>query len=173
MKITSDHIDLSNNTVLQQYSKMPFTGLISLWTGKTAPDGALFCDGSEKNTATYPELSAVLNFKYGGSAISGKFNVPNLQGRFPLGADNNDTITNEDARNGGSLTISSIGHEHYANLSSIYNNSVTWSNPEIGNGSRSYQFQVLSRSISIPANTSKSQKNFLPKYTVINYIIHT
>lgn len=165
MKITGDHIDLSDN-VLLQYSKMPFTGLISLWTGDSPPTGALFCDGSFHNTADYPFLAAVLGY----SGV--QFQVPDLRGRFPLGADNTTTITNANATFGGDLKITSIGHEHSVDLGAIYNNSVTWSNPEIGNGSESYQFKVVNTSIAIPANTTQKQINFLPMYTAVNYIIH-
>ena len=149
---------------------MPFTGLISLWTGAgdKPPAGALFCDGSSHKTDEYPDLAAFLGY-----SDKDQFLVPDFRGRFPLGTDNSNNIINEDNTLGGNLKITSIEHEHSVNLDEIYNNVRTWANPEIGDGSWSYQFQVVSRSITIPANTDTTQIDFLPMYTAVNYIIHT
>jgi microcystin-dependent protein len=87
----------------------------------------LLCDGSSKSVSAYPELSAVLNFKYGGSSGSGSFNLPNFLDRFPMGLLDvngtqiaNDPSKSPSTRQGGNSVIQSnqFFHEH----SSLENN---------------------------------------------------
>lgn len=78
-------------------------GTISLTARDTAPTGWLICDGSALDPDDYPDLFAAISNFYGGDGVS-TFNIPNLQGRFPVGVD--DAQTEFDARNktGGSKT---------------------------------------------------------------------
>ena len=60
-------------------------GSITMFGGATPPTGWLICDGSSLSTAApYDKLFAVIGNYYGGSGAN--FNLPNLQGVFPLGA---------------------------------------------------------------------------------------
>lgn len=59
-------------------------GLIAAYGGPSAPAGWLLCDGTGYPTAAYPRLFAVIGYAYGGSGAT--FVVPDLRGRFPLGA---------------------------------------------------------------------------------------
>lgn len=61
------------------------TGIISQFAGSVAPSGYLLCDGQSVSTTTFADLFAVIGYTYGGSDAS--FNVPNLQGRIPVGRD--------------------------------------------------------------------------------------
>lgn len=66
-------------------------GSIIPYTGTTAPFGFLFCDGSELQIVQYPRLYDVIGTRYNGAAPLVGFNtfrLPDLRGRFPLGADN-------------------------------------------------------------------------------------
>lgn len=86
---TGPFINVSKDKILinnAQHIKLPIGSILMHSDTITTGDAFLICDGSAKDTATYPELSAVLDFKYGGSIASGKFNVPNLSDRFPIGA---------------------------------------------------------------------------------------
>ena len=167
VKITKDSIDLSAN--LQQFSKMPVTGLISLWTGISIPANTLLCDGKEYNIADYPGLASFL-----GTASATKFSVPNLNGRFSLGADNSSTITNGGVMVGGSSQINSIEHSHTANISMICKNVAELSNPEIGNGGGwNYIISAGETTLTTDSNTPLSKIDYLPEYTVVRYIIHT
>jgi microcystin-dependent protein len=59
-------------------------GIIMMFGGATPGGGRwLICDGTEYETAAYPELFAVIGIVFGGS--SGHFRVPNLAGRMPRG----------------------------------------------------------------------------------------
>jgi hypothetical protein len=60
-------------------------GSVTMFAGATPPTGWLICDGSSlATTGTYAALFAVLQYAFGGSGAN--FNLPNLQGVFPLGA---------------------------------------------------------------------------------------
>ena len=166
VKITSNSIDLSAN--LQQVSKMPVTGLISLWTGVSLPANTLLCDGKKYNVADYPLLATFLN-----DTAGTQFSVPNLNGRLPLGADNSLTVTNGGLMLGGANQINSIGHSHTANISMIWSNVYQYDNPEIGDGAWNYSLTTKTTTLTTGANTSATKIDYLPEYTVVRYIIHT
>ena len=68
-------------------------GAILPYAGSTAPNGYLFCDGSEIERAKFSDLFDVIGNLYNGSgALVGvnTFRIPDLRGRFPLGKDNMD-----------------------------------------------------------------------------------
>lgn len=61
------------------------TGAILPYGGATAPTNFLLCDGSAVSRTTYVDLFTILSTNYGVGNGSTTFNLPNLQGRFPLG----------------------------------------------------------------------------------------
>jgi microcystin-dependent protein len=63
---------------------VPVGGIV-LWGTTTAPAGYVLCDGAAINRTTYAKLFAVIGTTYGVGNGTTTFNVPNLQGRFPLG----------------------------------------------------------------------------------------
>ena len=66
-------------------TKIVPTGGILPYGGATAPSYFLLCDGSAVSRATYADLFGVISTTYGVGDGATTFNVPNLQGRFPLG----------------------------------------------------------------------------------------
>ena len=68
-------------------------GAIMPYAGATAPDGYLFCDGSEIERAKFSDLFDVIGNGYNGAAALvgvNTFRIPDLRGRFSLGKDNMD-----------------------------------------------------------------------------------
>ena len=63
-------------------------GLIAPYAGLSAPSGWLLCDGSEYDIAQYSALHALIGNTYKANPAAGKFAVPDLRGRMPMGADN-------------------------------------------------------------------------------------
>ena len=65
-------------------------GVIVSYAGDEAPPGWLLCDGSEYKIGDYSELFSVVQYKYAprSQVSTGKFKVPDLRGRIPLGPDN-------------------------------------------------------------------------------------
>jgi microcystin-dependent protein/cytoskeletal protein CcmA (bactofilin family) len=63
-------------------------GVVMPYVGDEAPSGWALCDGSEYRQTDYPQLFRVIGRKFGSNTRDGFFRVPDLRGRFPLGADN-------------------------------------------------------------------------------------
>lgn len=61
------------------------TGVISMYSGATAPTGYLLCDASAVSRTTYAALFAIISTTYGAGDGSTTFNVPDLRGRVPIG----------------------------------------------------------------------------------------
>jgi len=79
-------------------------GSIMAWSGSTAPDGWLLCDGTAVNRTTYAALFAVAGTAYGIGDGSTTFNVPDAQDRVLIGkGTNNGTLGTQT----GSLSASS------------------------------------------------------------------
>lgn len=60
-------------------------GIIEIFAGSTAPPGWLICDGTAVSRDTYSALFNVIGTTYGAGDGSTTFNLPNLQGRVPIG----------------------------------------------------------------------------------------
>lgn len=63
------------------------TGEMKMWPAATAPLGYVLCDGSAYSRSAYAPLYAVIGNGYGAGDGSTTFNVPDLRGRMPVGAD--------------------------------------------------------------------------------------
>lgn len=70
-------------TKIVETERMP-VGSIIQFGGSAAPSGWLLCDGSSYSQASYADLYAVIGAAYGSGG--GNFNVPDLQGRVPVGS---------------------------------------------------------------------------------------
>jgi microcystin-dependent protein len=73
-------------TLLDAVPVMP-VGSVVPYAGVEAPDGWLFCDGSEYSQSIYDKLYESIGQTYAGLGSSvGFFKVPDMRGRFALGA---------------------------------------------------------------------------------------
>ncbi|MEQ8704662.1 MAG: tail fiber protein [Phaeodactylibacter sp.] len=91
---------------------LPYAG-----SGSSVPDGWLLCDGTSYDDDAYPDLFTLIGYTYGSE--SGRFRVPNLNGRVPVGLDNNQAEFNALGNIGGNnehtLTVDQIpAHSHSA-----------------------------------------------------------
>lgn len=82
-------------------------GAMMMYAGAAAPAGGTWalCNGAALQQTDYPALFAVIGQTYGGTA--GNFLLPNLNGRFPLGAG-----TDALASTGGSRDQAVVTHTH-------------------------------------------------------------
>jgi len=77
--------DTSIATTAFARSLMP-AGVILPYGGTAAPNAEwLLCDGTAKSRTTYAALFAAIGTAYGAGDGSTTFNIPNLQGRVPVG----------------------------------------------------------------------------------------
>lgn len=63
-------------------------GIFVPFAGSTAPTGWLLCYGQAISRTTYSTLFAAIGTQYGAGDGSTTFNVPDMRGRVPAGADN-------------------------------------------------------------------------------------
>ena len=100
------------------------TGSMTMWCGAAAdcPTGWAICDGSSLNgdpasggDANYAALYNVIGTSFGGNGLT-QFNLPNMEDRFPFGADDGSSSTNRGTTGGASsrtLAISNMPrHRH-------------------------------------------------------------
>ncbi|MDR2426785.1 MAG: phage tail protein [Endomicrobium sp.] len=88
---TTAYIGVSNNRMyfkLLSSSNIEYLGVppgtVIAYAGTNIPAGYLLCDGREVAISDYPDLFASIGSLYG-TATSGKFKLPNLQGMFLRG----------------------------------------------------------------------------------------
>jgi microcystin-dependent protein len=89
------------------------TGMITAYGGTTAPSGWVICNGGAYSRTTYAALFAVIGTSYGVGDGSTTFNVPDMRGRFPVGADGGAEFTGNGTSGGNkthSHTLSNAGY---------------------------------------------------------------
>lgn len=72
---------------IPDHSVLPPAGAIMPYAGAAAPTGWLLADGSEVSRSTYSDLFDVCGTTYGAGDGSTTFNLPDLQGKIPVGLD--------------------------------------------------------------------------------------
>ncbi|MCI5058782.1 MAG: phage tail protein, partial [Flavobacteriales bacterium] len=77
----------ANGTASWQPVGVP-TGAVMPYAAAAAPTGWLLCDGSAVSRTTYANLFALIGTTYGAGDGSTTFNVPDMQGRVPVGSGN-------------------------------------------------------------------------------------
>jgi microcystin-dependent protein len=92
-------------------------GVVSAFAGAAAPTGYLLCDGAAVSRATYSTLFATLGTTYGAGDGSTTFNLPDLDGRVPVGRDAAQPVFAALNNRGGeithTLTVAELaGHTH-------------------------------------------------------------
>lgn len=151
------------------------TGAIMMWYTNTAPTGWLLCNG--QSTSGYTALAAIVGA-----------NVPNLQGRVPVGRDTTQTEFDVLGETGGAkthtLTISEMpSHTH---IQDAHNHTKTQNMSDSGvNADVNYMPRVTgtihtTQTFTTNSTTATNQNtggggahNNLQPYTVVNYIIKT
>lgn len=85
-----DNIETAINTI-ELMGGGDEVGTVKMFSGSTAPQGWLICDGSAISRTEYSELFSAIGTTYGSGNGTTTFNIPNIKGRTVVGLDNNDT----------------------------------------------------------------------------------
>lgn len=80
------------------------TGAMLAYGAAVAPSGWLLCNGAAVSRTTYAALFAVIGETFGVGDTTTTFNVPDLQGRFPVGLGTHSDV-NALADNEGEATV--------------------------------------------------------------------
>jgi microcystin-dependent protein len=123
-----------------------YTGTIILWPMNWAPESWAFCNGQTLQVNQYQALFSLIANKYGGDGSS-TFNLPNLNGRVPVGADNNQF---QWAATGGSATSN-------VQLQGIATGQFTLTPDQIP--AHNHAIPDLDATVAIPANSTVSTTN--------------
>lgn len=92
------------------------TGTVVPYAGSAAPGGWLLCRGQAVSRSTYADLFNVIGTTFGAGDGSTTFNLPDLQGKFPVGvsgADPDYTLAGTGGEEEHTLTATEMpGHTH-------------------------------------------------------------
>jgi microcystin-dependent protein len=95
--INANSFYATGNFYLNNYVLIP-AGTIVQSAAIAEPSGWFICNGRTLNNTTYSGLFNAIQYTYGGSDLS--FNIPDIQGRVPIGAGS-----------GSGLTVRSLGQK--------------------------------------------------------------
>ena len=154
------------------------TGSITMFAGLSAPNGYLLCDGSAISRTTYSALFNAIGTAYGAGDGSTTFNLPNLNGKVPVGLDSNDTDFDTLGETGGekehTLTVNEMPEHKHQGIEWLGNSQY---NISLNSGSLATGYKMTWTGSS---DTSKIQTasaggsqphNIVQPYLVVNYII--
>lgn len=147
-------------------------GVIAAFAGSSAPTGWLLCDGKEYDRRTYPELARVFGNSF-------RFRVPDLRGRFVLGASSAHPAGEQGGEEKHTMTTAEMPrHQHQ-----IGGESRQWSagagiyQTDFSGGGRwpgisSFGAGYLDRAVAQVTGGSQPF-NIMPPYLSMNFIIKT
>jgi microcystin-dependent protein len=170
-----DGIEAAHNLVV---AAVP-SGAITQFAGSTPPTGYLLCDGASLLRASYPDLFAALG---GASSPWGlpdgtHFNVPDLQGRIPVGRGTHVDVDNLAENDGATLanrrpkhkhTVNDAGHTH-----GYYRGDDGTGNASIWAAQDAPGQTVDSAVTGITVGPQTNSPTDGPSFVVVNYIIKT
>ena len=147
-------------------------GVIAAFAGSSAPTGWLLCDGKEYDRRTYPELARVFGNGF-------RFRVPDLRGRFVLGASSAHPAGEQGGEEKHTMTTAEMPrHQHQ-----IGGESTQWGGgagiyqTDFSGGGRwpgisSFGAGYLDRAVAKVEGGSQPF-NIMPPYVAMNFIIKT
>ena len=143
------------------------SGAILPYGAANAPDNYLLCDGTEVSRSEYSTLFSIIGTTYGVGNGSTTFNLPNLQGKVPVGFDSTQTEFDALGETGGAkthtLTVDEMpAHTHAAGV-------VTGG---VG-GTPEANASGSGTSINTGSTGGDGAHNNLQPYITLNYIIKT
>lgn len=95
--------------VLPQSERTP-AGMLAPFAGQTAPSGWLLCHGQAVSRSGFSDLFQAIGTIYGEGDGTTTFNLPDLRGRNPVGADNmGGTAANVLTSSSGGVDASTLG----------------------------------------------------------------
>ena len=137
-------------------------GFIAAYAGANPPTGWLPCDGRAVKRSDYPELFEAIGTAYGEGDGSTTFNLPDLRGRFALGAGVSDYSR--------SYARGAKGGEHEHLLAQ--NETGFKASGDEAKGYGLTQANAFANRPAVYSNPVYAHNN-MPPYTAVNYVIST
>jgi len=155
-----------------QACKFPRVGMVLAWPGNNPPAGSFWCNGAYLNKTDYPNLYGVIGDRYNdANTPANNFKLPDFRNKFLFGSDSISTAVN--AINHGNWQIQEFKHQHVVNVRTLQSFTGYRERMEPGSDGKALSFnQTTSDALTIGANTTDAKVDFIPPYTIINYIIY-
>jgi len=185
---TSGQVLTSSGASAPTWSQVLPAGCIQQYAGSSAPSGWLLCDGSSVSSTNYLALHAVISNTFGGSAYTGasglSFNLPDLRGRFPMGAGTGTGLnaSGTGAPSGSAQTARARGQwggeeTHQLTLSEMPSHSHNLTTYAASSGASGYRlydrYGDATNVISTNTAGSDARHATIPPFVVLNFIIKT
>ena len=144
-------LKMTKSTLFNHQALVPIATILP-FAGTIIPSGYLLCDGSEVLISAYSALYSVIGYTYKASGSLkglGTFALPDLRGRFPLGADNmnnNGSVPSKD----GSGTLISTTTDLTGNISNVAHRVTEASASTVGSGNAQANGTVTLISSNLP-----------------------
>lgn len=150
-------------------------GTIKMYGGKTAPDGYMFANGQAISRTTYSDLFAIYGTTFGAGDGSTTFNLPNLNGRTPVGLKASDSDFNAIGKTGGEKTHTLTQNELAAHRHGFQGGAALFTQPDqgvkgLGPGPYWVEGVGAITTTSTDGGANQPHNNMQP-YMVLNYII--
>lgn len=150
-------------------------GTIKMYGGKTAPDGYMFANGQAISRTTYSDLFAIYGTTFGAGDGSTTFNLPNLNGRTPVGLKASDSDFNTIGKTGGEKTHTLTQSELAAHRHGFQGGSALFTQLDqgvkgLGSGNLWIEGVGAIPTTSTDGGANQPHNNMQP-YMVLNYII--
>lgn len=155
----------------------PYIGEIRLFAGSFAPQGWLFCDGSELPISEYDTFFTVIGTTYGGDGQS-TFAVPDLRGRVPVHQGAGVALAERAGSESVTLSVQQIpAHSHPVLATTTNANDANCANNMLAQPTTfdAYQSSAnpgpdMAPQAVTPVGGSQPHENMMP-FLTINYII--
>ena len=141
-------------------------GFMGPYGGTTAPSGWLMCDGTAVSRTTYADLFTAIGTAYGVGNGSTTFNLPNLQGRVPVGKNSGTFVTL--GATGGEETHTLTATEMPAHTHGL---GIVWTSGEGASNGVTINTPVGGSALISQSTGGGLAHNNLQPYQVVNYII--
>jgi microcystin-dependent protein len=139
--ITSNTNITGSLTIQYQPVSTVIVGEVRMTLSNTPPPNFLLCNGQSVLKTDYPNLFSVIGYNYGGSGAN--FNLPNLQSRYPIGANGFNGVPQSNfatgnGESGANNTYSSIGGNTLPTWSEVPIHSHNISDPQHAHANSNY-----------------------------------
>lgn len=106
----------AGNAAAGNDSRFPMPGMVAMWAASAAPSGWLLCQGQAVSRTTYAALFAAIGTSYGAGDGATTFNLPDAQGRMPVGVGTHIDVNALNKTEGVALASRRPVHKHTYNI---------------------------------------------------------